>query len=142
MEQVNEEATLNIGLYKKYAALYTAKKKLEAKAKELGERLREMQGDLIEELLIHEVDRLPLKGGRTIYIDTKIWPKFKNGATREDVVEALKEDGYHELVAEGYNSQRLASVLREFDKMEEPLPKCLDKVIESNPVANLVVRKK
>jgi hypothetical protein len=140
---IDESESLNIGRLKKYAALAEARRKLKEKYDQLGKRLANMAPALINHLIDHEMDKVPLKGGRTIYIDTKIWSKYLPGKTIEDLVNAAKEDGIYEQLGgkESLNAQSLAAYLRELDRQEKDLPKNLKQVIEPNPVSNLVVRK-
>lgn len=143
MPKIDEDETLNIGQLKKYAGLYLARKKLKQAYDKLGKRLEKMAPSLINHMQDHELLKLPLKGGRTLYIDTKIWSKYLPGKDGLDVVTAAKEDGLYILLGgkEAINAQSMASYLRELDKEEKPLPKNLAGVIEPNPVSNLIVKK-
>ena len=143
MEKIDENETLNLGQLKKYAALALARKKLQTKEKEIGKRLEKMAPGLIDHLTDHQMTKLPLKGGRTIYIDTKIWSKYLPGKDSFDLATAAKEDGLYEQLGgkEAINAQTLASYLRELDQNDQPLPKNLARVIKPNPVSNLVVKK-
>lgn len=143
MSQVNENETLNIGQLKKYAGLYLARKKLKTAYDKLGKRLEKMAPSLIEHMQSHELSKLPLKGGRTLYIDIKIWSKYLPDKTAADVITAAREDGLFVSLGgkEVINAQTLASYLRELNDEEKPLPKNLAKVIEPNPVRNLIVKK-
>ena len=140
---IDQNETLNIGQLKKYAALYLARKKLKQAYDKLGKRLEKMAPSLIDHMQDHEVRNLPLKGGRTIYIDTKIWSKYLPGKNGLDVVTAAREDGLFDSLGgkEVINAQTLASYLRELNQEEKALPENLAKVIEPNPVSNLIVKK-
>lgn len=143
MKEIDENESLNIGMLKKYAALYMARKALDRKSDELGKRLSTMAKSLINHLQDHEVVKLPLKGGRTIYIDTRIWSKYLPGKTADDLIIAAKEDQIYDKLGgkETINAQTLGAYLRELVKNKEPIPKNLAKVIEANPVSNLIVKK-
>lgn len=141
--EIDENETLNLGQLKKYAAYYMVRKKLKAKYDEYGKKLEKMAPSLITHLVDRQLDKVPLKGGRTIYIDTKIWGKYLEGKNNLDLVTAAKEDGIFELLGgkENVNMTTLASYLRELNQNEEPLPKNLARVIKPNPKDNLIVKK-
>lgn len=134
---------LNLGQLKKYAALFLARQKLKAKEKEIQKKLDTMAPILIEHLIDHEVLRLPLKGGRTLSMTTRIWSKYLPDKTAADLVIAAKEDGIYEQLGgkESINAQSLSAYLKELDEDNRPLPKNIAKIIEPNPVTNLVVKK-
>ena len=93
------DATLAIGQLKKFAGLYLARKKIREMDEKLTKKIMAMQQALIDHLIDHEVNSLPLKGGRTIYIDSKIWPKKKSeDITTEQITEALRKDGLDDFV--------------------------------------------
>ena len=133
---------LNLGQLKKYAGLFLARQKLKAKEKEIQKRLDDMAPVLINHLLDHGIARLPLVGGRTISMSTRIWSKYLPDKTIEDLITAAKEDMVYEKLGgkESISAQSLASYLKELDEENKPLPKNLAKVIEPNPVTNLVVK--
>ena len=143
METIDENETLNLGQLKKYAALALARKKLKEKDDQIAKRMQSMAPGLIDHLTDHQMMKLPLKGGRTIYIDTKIWSKYLPGKDSSDLVIAAKEDGVYDSLGgkESINAQTLAVYLRELDKNDQDLPKNLARVIKPNPVSNLVVKK-
>ena len=133
---------LNLGQLKKYAGLFLARQKLKAKEKEIQKRLDDMAPVLINHLLDHGIARLPLVGGRTISMSTRIWSKYLPDKTAEDLITAAKEDKVYEKLGgkESISAQSLASYLKELDEENKPLPKNLAKVIEPNPVTNLIVK--
>lgn len=136
----NDDDTLAIGQLKKFARLYLARKKIRAKEKQLTAQIQNMQTNLIDHLLDHEIVNLPLKGGRTIHMRTTYYPKFKDPSfTKQDVIRALKADGITELVQDDYNAKRFASYLTELVKEDKKLPKNLSEIVETSPVTNLVV---
>jgi hypothetical protein len=142
MTDTNENETFDIGQIKKFIRLTMAKRKMEAKIEDINIRLEKMSKSLINHMIEHEVDRVPIKGGTTVYINTQIWGKRLDGYDPYDVVVAAREDGLHELVGqEQVHSQKLAGYLRELDRNEEKLPKNLARVIKPNPVSKLVVKK-
>lgn len=143
MPKIDEDETLNLGQLKKYAALYMARKKLKQAYDKLGKRLEKIAPSLINHLQDHGLEKLPLKGGRTLYVDIKIWSKYLPGKDGFDVVTAAKEDHLYDLLGgkEVINHQTLATFLRELDQEQRSLPKNLAKVIKANSVSNLIVKK-
>jgi hypothetical protein len=123
----------------KYARLFRARKKLKKKYDALGKDLESMGSGLIEHLSENQIDKCNLHGGYVVYIDTKIWPKLK--ASREKVVEALKAAGHGDIVNETFNTNSLASWLRELDALDQDVPEPLQDYIEKNPVSTLLVKK-
>jgi hypothetical protein len=74
-----------------------------------------------------------------MYIRSQIWPKFKDGMTRADVVKAMKLDGISEdFLKEDYNGQSFAAYIREIEQAGELLPEHLSKVVEPSEKFNLV----
>jgi len=123
----------------KYARLYSARKKLKTKYESLGKEIEAMEEGLIGHMSENQMDKCNLKGGYVIYLDTKIWPKLKT--SRDKVIEALKANGHGDIVNETYNTNSLASWLRELAAMDESIPEGLQNFIESNPVTSLLVKK-
>ena len=132
---------------KRYARYFLAMKKCDTKAKEMRKKLDEWQPSIIDQMDAAEVDKISLKGGDTLSIQSQIWGKVlvlnENGqADKARVVTALREEGLHELVTEeGFNHMALAGYLRELARSEKPLPKSLRGIIEANPVDKLIVKK-
>jgi hypothetical protein len=123
----------------RYARLFSARKKLKMKYEALGKEIEAQEQGLIAHLAENQVDRVNLTGGFVVYFDTKIWPKLL--VSREKVVEALKEAGHGDIVAENFNTNSLASWLRELDAGGEDVPEELRSVLEKNEVTSLLVKK-
>ena len=123
----------------RYARLFSARKKLKAKYDALGKKIEAQEEGLITHLSENQIDRVNLKGGFVVYFDTKIWPKLL--APREKVLEALKAAGHGDIVNENFNTNSLASWLRELDALGEDVPEELQDVLKKNPVTSLLVKK-
>jgi len=130
---------LNTELMQKFARLSLAKKKMKEKLSEIEKQLETMQPIIINNMTDAMIEKFSLKGGVTIFTKTQIWPKIKTD--RDKVAAALKEAGLGELVAENFNSNRLASYLRELYRDEKQLPPALAEHLEMNAVIKVQVRK-
>jgi len=132
---------------KRFARYSHAKRKLEAKAKEIGKKLTKWQEPLMNEMLNDEIDKISLKGGDTIRIDEKIWAKILvldefGNTDKEKIVAALREANLDYLVTkETFNHNSLAAYLRELDQSEKSLPESLKDVIKPNPVFKLITKR-
>jgi hypothetical protein len=133
--------------FQKFIRLTLAKRKLEAKVKQINLILEHMAQPLIDHMVDEEVDKLSLKGGITIKLDRTIWAKIiakdEFGATdKERVVAALRDAGLNELInAETYNSQSLSKYIRDLAKAQKKIPDEIADVVEANPVPKLIVKK-
>jgi hypothetical protein len=133
--------------FQKFIRLTLAKRKLEAKVKQINLILEHMAQPLIDHMVDEEVDKLSLKGGITIKLDRTIWAKIiakdEFGAVdKERVVAALRDAGLNELInAETYNSQSLSKYIRDLAKAQKKIPDEIADVVKANPVPKLIVKK-
>lgn len=138
---------LNTKLAKKYARHALAKKKLEEKAKEIGNKLDHWSQPLIDHMQDEGLDKLSLHGGITLSLKEMIWAKIVAKTETGEIdkhraVQALREAGLEEYITEeGYNSHSLSAYLRELVRGQEPLPKEFRNVIVKNPKTNIIVKK-
>ena len=123
---------------KKFARLYLARKKLDAKSSQIGKELEKMMPALIDHMIDEETDKVSFKGGITLRIQPQIWAKYDD---RKEAIEALKEAGLTDMVEEGFNAQTLASYLRELNAAGEDLPEAFKGKIEANTVQKLIAKK-
>ena len=97
----------------------------------------QMSEALVNVFLDAGIQNVRLKGGVTLRIDRKVWPKI-HGSTN-DVVAAIKKAGLLDLLAkETYQSNSLARFLRDLDETGDELPPEFAGVIEANPVYKIV----
>lgn len=131
---------MDIKRLRKFANRYLARQKIRAKDKELTEWLQEEQRLLIDHMIDQGVDRVSLAGGITLFTKTLIWAKYKG--SKKEVLQALKEcEETREMVSENFNAITLASYLRELNAEDKELPDALKKVLEPDPVSNLIAKK-
>lgn len=129
-------------LHLRFAELDQAKDEMEAKLKDIKKELETMSDALVNQFMDQQIQKISIKGGVTLRLDCKIWPKKKDGVSTPEVVNAIKAAGMPELlVKENYQTQSLAAYLRELDKSGESLPPELSAVIEPNPVYKIIATK-
>ena len=87
------------------------KKQLEARAKELGTRIEAMEEALTDGMAERELEKFSYKG-HTFYLNSRLYASPAAGR-KEDMIAAMKENGYGDLVTETVNAQTLASFIRE-----------------------------
>jgi len=123
-------------LHNRFATKYMEMKDLEDKVKSIKNDLAVMEQALIEKFTTEGVNKMSLKGGITLRIDCKIWPKV---FSPEAAVSAIKAAGLMMLLArETYQTQSLAAYLRECDKNGDPLPEEFANIITPNPVYKII----
>lgn len=125
-----------------YAELDQERLDLQRQATVLDERLKVLEGEILEEIAAG--DGAPLVkvdtsayGRVTVYLERRIWAK----CTGEDwprACAALQDAGLGEYVQQRYNTQSLSAYLRELDKSGDPLPEPLVGAIEAD--ARLSIR--
>lgn len=130
---------MNEELHIRYVERHAKMKELEAEVDAIKIELADMEKELIERFMNLQIDKISLKGGATIRLDRKIWPKVFD---KDLAIWALKKAGLEALLArESYQVQALAGYLRELDKNDEPLPDQFKGIIEPNPVYKIIVTK-
>lgn len=132
-----KDAVTKDDLHIQYADKIKTIKDKEAEVKDLKKEAAVMEATLIERFASDTIDKLSIKGGVTLRLDCKIWPKV---SSPELAVDALRKAGLDMLVAhETYQTQALAGYLRECAKNDEPLPDAFKGIIEPNPVYKIIV---
>ena len=119
---------------------------LDVKIRELNQQIKaikseklKMEDTLLEQMTDSGVGKISLEGLGTLYIRSQIWPKFKEGKTRMDVMQAMIADGISDdFIKEDYNTQSFAAYIREVEKSGDSLPQNLMKVVEASERFNLV----
>ncbi len=138
-EEITEEK-FGMESVREFAELEKEKKKLEYELEKVKKRISAISPNIMDQFADNGIKNLNVDG-RTIFIERKIWAKISDEKTKEEAIEAIKDAGYKILVSEGYNSQQLSSLLREFDKNGKDLPEQFKGVIEASEVFKLKSRK-
>lgn len=91
--------------------LQEQKKDLEAKTKDLAVKIAELDEQLSDAMSEAELDRFS-RNGSTFYLKSRLFASPASGR-KDEMLQALKENGYGSLVVETVNSNTLASFIRE-----------------------------
>lgn len=92
-------------------ALQERKKDLEAQTKALGTEIAELDERLSDAMTESEIDRFS-RNGSTFYLKIRLFASPVSGR-KNDMIQALKENGYGSLVKETVNVNTLASFIKE-----------------------------
>jgi len=135
---------INTELLSKYARMYLARAKLQAKYNELTDRLQELEPRLIDHMTIDQeepVDMVSLKkNGIIVEIQTQVWATLLT-KEKEKIAQALRSIGQGHVVSTGINSSSLSAYVREVFSNDEKLPKELDGLIGSIEKKKLKARR-
>ena len=97
------------------------KKELEAQVKALSAQVEQLDQELSEAMTEAECDKFS-HGGMTFYLKSRLFASPKP-SRKAEMMQALKDNGYGELVTETVNANTLSSFLGEMDvATEEDLP--------------------
>jgi hypothetical protein len=130
---------VDMDMLTEFASLDIQLKELESKMKSIKNAKAKLEEPLLTQMTNSGINSMSLEGLGTLYIRSQIWPKFKDGMTRADVVKAMKLDGISEdFLKEDYNGQSFAAYIREIEQAGELLPEHLSKVVEPSEKFNLV----
>ena len=91
--------------------LQERKKSLEAEVKALGTEILELDAALSDAMAEAELDRFS-RGGSTFYLKSRLFASPAAGK-RDEMMRALKANGYGSLVTETVNANTLASFIKE-----------------------------
>nr|WP_294681742.1 hypothetical protein [uncultured Anaerotignum sp.] len=91
--------------------LQEQKKDLEAKAKALGAEITDLDLQLSDAMTEAELDRFS-RNGSTFYLKSRLFASPVAGR-KDEMMQALKENGYGSLVTETVNANTLASFIKE-----------------------------
>jgi hypothetical protein len=139
-EALPPEPGPRVSLHQQFADKYLRLKELEQEVKQIKEEISVIEQALIEKFAEDGVKKMSLEGGVTLRVDCKIWPKILT--SNEEAIAAIKAAGMTELLTkENYQTQTLASFLRELDKNDEPLPKEFQGIIAPNPVYKIIANR-
>ena len=86
------------------------KKDLDAKAKEIGTRIEELDKQLSDAMAEAELDKFS-RNGFTFYLSSRLFASPQAGR-KDALISALKEEGYGDIVQETVNANTLASFVK------------------------------
>ena len=97
---------------KKYVALIAAKKKAEGDQNEIKEKLKPLE-DYIMENMINSGQQKVTIDGYTIYVQRQLWATA--AISTQYLCDALRNNGYAQLVQDRVTANQLSALVREFD---------------------------
>lgn len=117
------------------------KKELDAQVKETNAEIEQLDSQLSDLMAEQEVERFS-KNGSTFYLNTRLFASPAAGC-RDDLMRALKDNGYGSLVVETVNSNTLSSFVREQKAAnEDEIPAWLEPLISAYEKVTVGVRKR
>lgn len=117
------------------------KKDLEAQVKETNGKIEMLDAKLSEAMTDSEVEKFT-RNGSTFYLNTKLYASPKAGA-KDELIAALKQNGFGDLVKETVNSNTLNSFCKEqMEENEDELPDWLEPVLNTFEKTTVGIRKR
>lgn len=120
--------------------LQEQKKDLETQAKTLGAEIAELDEQLSDAMTEAELDRFS-RNGSTFYLKSRLFASPAPGR-KDEMMQALKENGYGSLVVETVNANTLASFIKEQrEAMGEDVPAWLGGTVSTYEKVSVGIRK-
>ena len=120
--------------------LQEQKKDLEAKVKALGAEITDIDLQLSDAMTETELDRFS-RNGSTFYLKSRLFASPAAGR-KDEMMQALKENGYGSLVTETVNANTLASFIKEQREITgEEIPEWLGDTVSTYEKVSVGIRK-
>ena len=120
--------------------LQEQKKDLEAKAKALGAEITDLDLQLSDAMTEAELDRF-FRNGSTFYLKSRLFASPSAGR-KDEMMQALKENGFGSLVTETVNANTLASFIKEQREITgEEIPEWLGDTVSTYEKVSVGIRK-
>ena len=120
--------------------LQEQKKDLEAQTKALGAEITELDLQLSDAMTEAELDRFS-RNGNTFYLKSRLFASPAAGR-KDEMMQALKENGYGSLVTETVNANTLASFIKEQREITgEEVPTWLSETVSTYEKVSVGIRK-
>ena len=120
--------------------LQEKKKELEAEAKAIGAEIEELDLALSDAMADAELDRFS-RNGSTFYLKSRLFASPAAGR-KDEMMQALKENGYGSLVTETVNANTLASFIKEQrEATGEDIPTWLGDTVSTYEKVSVGIRK-
>ena len=121
-------------------SLQAEKKELEAQVKALGTEIAAIDLQLSDAMTEAELDRFS-RNGNTFYLKSRLFASPVAGR-KDEMMQALKENGYGSLVTETVNANTLASFIKEQRELtDEEIPSWLDGTVSTFEKVSVGIRK-
>lgn len=116
------------------------KKELDAKAKEMSAEIEKLDLALSDAMADAECDRFS-RNGSTFYLNSRLYASPMAGC-KDDMILALKKNGYGDIVTETVNANTLASFVKEQMAVNnDTVPAWLSDVISTFEKTTVGIRK-
>lgn len=120
--------------------LQEQKKELEEQARALGSEIDELDEQLSDAMTEAELDRFS-RNGNTFYLKSRLFASPASGR-KDEMMRALKENGYGSLVVETVNANTLASFIKEQREITgEDVPVWLGDTVSTYEKVSVGIRK-
>lgn len=120
--------------------LHEQKKNLEEQTKALGAEIEELDELLSDAMTDAELDRFS-RNGSTFYLKSRLFVSPASGR-KDEMMRALKENGYGSLVVETVNANTLASFIKEQrEATGEDVPVWLGDTVRTYEKVSVGIRK-
>lgn len=121
-------------------SLKEVKKDLEAQADAVGAEIAELDAQLSDAMAEAELDRFS-RNGSTFYLKSRLFASPVAGR-KDEMLEALKANGYGSLVVESVNANTLASFIKEQREVTGmDVPEWLDGTVSTFEKVSVGIRK-
>lgn len=121
-------------------SLKKQKKDLEDSVKALGSEIEELDRQLSNAMTEAELDRFS-RNGSTFYLKSRLFASPASGH-KDEMMQALKQNGYGSLVVESVNSNTLSSFVREqMEANEGNIPSWLGDTVSTYEKISVGIRK-
>ena len=99
-----------------------------------------MDAALSDKMAEEEVDKFS-RNGTTFYLNSRLYASAQAGR-KEDLISALKKNGYGDIVTETVNANSLSSFVKEqMAQHEDTIPEWLDDVVNAFEKVTVGIRK-
>lgn len=121
--------------------LKAEKKTLEATVKEINAEIERLDLNLSDAMAEAERDKFS-RNGSTFYLSSRLYASPRGGM-KERMIQALKQNGYGDIVSESVNANTLSSFCKEQINLSETLelPKWLGDVVTTFEKVSVGIRK-
>lgn len=120
--------------------LKTRKKELDEQSKSLGSEIDELDLQLSDAMAEAEVDKFS-RNGSTFYLTSRLFASPLAGM-KEEMIKALKENGYTAIVCESVNANTLSSTVKELmEQNNDELPRWLSDTVGTYEKVSVGIRK-
>lgn len=124
----------------KLKAAKDKKKELESQVKELGAEIEQLDLALSDAMTEAECERFS-RNGSTFYLSTRLFASPMAGE-KETMFEALKKNGYGNIVTETVNANTLASFIKEQRELNgDEIPEWISAVVSTFEKTSVGIRK-